>query len=86
MQNASATSSPVPAPTPVFAPSAPPTLAPPASLVATPGIHVANSQSTAVQTVDGITVHAVPTLDGFGLLVVSLLLGFAAFWIWRRQQ
>ena len=49
-------------------------------------ITVANSQAMVVQQIDGITVHPIPTLDGFGLLIVSLLLGAAAFWIWRRQQ
>ena len=52
----------------------------------TPVIAVANSQSMVVQQVDGVPVHPIPTLDGFGLLIVSLLLGAAAFWIWRRQQ
>jgi len=49
-------------------------------------ITVANSQAMVVQQIDGVTVHPIPTLDGFGLLIVSLLLGAAAFWIWRRQQ
>ena len=49
-------------------------------------IAVANSQAMVVQQIDGVTVHPIPTLDGFGLLIVSLLLGAAAFWIWRRQQ
>jgi hypothetical protein len=56
------------------------------SINETPIIAVANSQSMVVQQVDGVTVHPIPALDGFGLLIVSLLLGAAAFWIWRRQQ
>lgn len=49
-------------------------------------IAVSNSQSSTAQVIDGVTVHAIPTLDGFGLLIVALLLGAAALWIWRRQQ
>jgi len=51
-----------------------------------PAISVANTQSIAVHPKDALIVHAIPTLDGFGLLIMSLLLGAAAFWIWRRQQ
>ena len=49
-------------------------------------IGTSNSRSMTVQLIDGVTVHPIPTLDGFGLLIMSLLLGAAAFWIWRRQQ
>ena len=31
-------------------------------------------------------VHAIPTLNGFGLLVLASLLGVAALWMWRRRQ
>ena len=31
-------------------------------------------------------VHAIPTLDGFGLFILAALLGVAAFWMWRRRQ
>jgi hypothetical protein len=82
MKNAPASSESAPAALAVFPPSS---FSPP-DLDAAPMISVENSQSTTVQTIDGFTVHPVPTLDGFGLLVVSLLLGAAAFWIWRKQQ
>ena len=49
-------------------------------------IAVENSGSSTAQVIDGVVVHPIPTLDGFGLLVVALLLGAAALWIWRRQQ
>ncbi|MBK8740437.1 MAG: IPTL-CTERM sorting domain-containing protein [Betaproteobacteria bacterium] len=29
---------------------------------------------------------AVPTLDGFGLLIMATLLGLAALWYWRRRE
>lgn len=34
---------------------------------------------------DGVA-HAIPTLDGSGLLVLASLLGVAALWMWRRRQ
>ncbi len=50
-------------------------------------LSIANSSaSTQVQAADGIVAHPIPTLDGFGLLIVVALLGIAALWIWRRQQ
>ena len=50
-------------------------------------IQVANSTaSMSVQSADGVVVHPIPALDGFGLLVMAALLGVAALWIWRRQQ
>jgi hypothetical protein len=30
-------------------------------------------------------VHPVPALDGFGLLITAIVMGAAAFWVWRRQ-
>jgi hypothetical protein len=51
-------------------------------------LSVANSQAKAASAVgkDGAVVHAIPTLDGFGLFIVAALLGVAALWLWRRRQ
>ncbi len=43
------------------------------------------ASATATAAVAG-TAHAVPTLDGFGLLIMATLLGLAALWYWRRRQ
>ena len=60
--------------------------APPNPLPAT--FVVANSQSGArlATAVEGAVVHAIPALDGFGLLVLAALLGLAVLWLWRRRQ
>lgn len=34
----------------------------------------------------GVIAHAIPTLDGFGLLVLATLLGVAVLWLWSRRQ
>ena len=51
-------------------------------------IGVANSQSAApyTATIEGAVVHAIPTLDGFGLFVLAALLGLAVLWLWRRRE
>lgn len=48
-------------------------------------LSVANSHVSALGK-DGALVHAIPTLDGFGLFIVAALLGVAALWLWRRRQ
>jgi hypothetical protein len=57
-------------------------------VTATTTLSVANSQANIVSAVgkDGAIVHAIPTLDGFGLFIVAGLLGVAALWLWRRRQ
>ena len=51
-------------------------------------IAVGNSQSSPriLRTADGTLAHAVPALDGLGLLLLASLLGVAALWMWRGRQ
>jgi IPTL-CTERM motif len=51
-------------------------------------ITVANSQANSTHAVaaNGAEVHAIPTLDGFGLFVLAASLGLAVLWLWRRRQ
>ena len=65
----------------------------PVALVAAPSaavpttVAVTNSQTRATrETTAGDIVHAIPTLDGFGLFLLAALLGLAALWVWRRRQ
>lgn len=56
---------------------------------ATTTIIVSNSRSKSSQpetTAATNAPHAMPTLNGFSLLVLALSLGIAALWIWRRRQ
>ena len=58
------------------------TTAPAADL---PVFQITNTQSMSIALSDQGQVHAIPTLDGFGLFVTAIVLGAAALWIWRRQ-
>ena len=56
---------------------------------ATTTIIVSNSRSKSTQpetTAATHAPHAMPTLNGFSLLVLAMSLGIAALWIWRRRQ
>jgi hypothetical protein len=66
---------------PVASSAAPPRAIP--TILAT-----ANSQSASSDAMGGnrVAVHAIPTLDGFGLFILAALLGLAVFWLWRRRQ
>jgi hypothetical protein len=46
-------------------------------------LDVSNSQSVAIQSPSNV--HPVPALDGFGLVVIAIVMGAAALWAWRRQ-
>jgi hypothetical protein len=62
-------------------------LAAPPNIVTTT-IAVANSQTNATQVVaaNGVVAHAIPTLDGFGLFVLAVLLGLAVLWFRHRRE
>ena len=52
-------------------------------------IIVSNSRSKSTQPETAAAAnapHAMPTLNGFSLLVLAMSLGVAALWIWRRRQ
>ena len=52
-------------------------------------ISVANSRSKSSHSASAAAAnepHAMPTLNGFSLLILAMSLGLAALWIWRKRQ